>query len=244
GRQAEALDHAKTSLDLYTAAGNPAAQANALTELGWLQALLGYHHQALNCCQQALDLHRGLGNRHGEAAAWASIGYTLHRLGRHPDAITCHQQALTLYCELGDRRHQADTLTKLGDSQHAAGNHQAARNAWQQALTILGSLHHPDATQIQARLSPKAPRRPRLAGGHPPGGEPVQHRAVSTWSISHTLPPNDALSAVAAPWATGLRPVLSHGAAQASSVRAGSRRRRCSRSAREAVRQAPRPWPC
>src|SRR5262249_50316824 len=38
GRQAEALDHAKTSLDLYTAAGNPAAQANALTELGWLQA--------------------------------------------------------------------------------------------------------------------------------------------------------------------------------------------------------------
>ena len=154
GRQAEALDHAKTSLDLYTAAGNPAAQANALTELGWLQALLGYHHQALNCCQQALDLHRGLGNRHGEAAAWASIGYTLHRLGRHPDAITCHQQALTLYCELGDRHHQADTLTKLGDSQHAAGNHQAARNAWQQALTILGSLHHPDATQIQARLRP------------------------------------------------------------------------------------------
>jgi len=154
GRQAEALDHAKTSLDLYTAAGNPAAQANALTELGWLQALLGHHHQALNCCQQALDLHRGLGNRHGEAAAWASIGYTLHRLGRHPDAITCHQQALTLYCELGDRHHQAETLTRLGDSQHAAGNHQAARSAWQQALTILGSLHHPDATQIQARLRP------------------------------------------------------------------------------------------
>ena len=123
-----------------------------------MQALLGYHHQALNCCQQALDLHRGLGNRHGEAGAWASIGYTLHRLGRHLEAITCLQRALTLYCELGDRHHQADTLTKLGDSQHAAGNHQAARNAWQQALTILDSLHHPDATQIQARLSPGLPR--------------------------------------------------------------------------------------
>jgi DNA-binding SARP family transcriptional activator/tetratricopeptide (TPR) repeat protein len=153
GRHSEALDHAKRSLDLYTAAGNPAAQANALTELGWLQALLGDYHQALNCCQQALDLHRGLGNRHGEAAAWASIGYTLHCLGRRPDAITCHQRALTLYRELGDRHHQAGTLTKLGDSQYAAGNHQAARNTWQQALTILDSLHHPDATQIQARLS-------------------------------------------------------------------------------------------
>jgi tetratricopeptide (TPR) repeat protein len=157
GRHVEALAHAKRSLDLYTAAGNPAAQANALTELGRLHALLGDHHRALNCCRQALDLHRELGNRHGEAAAWASIGYALHRLGRHPDAITCHQRALTLYRELGDRRHQADTLTNLGDSQHAAGNPQGARNAWQQALTILDSLHHPDATQILARLSPALP---------------------------------------------------------------------------------------
>jgi DNA-binding SARP family transcriptional activator/tetratricopeptide (TPR) repeat protein len=156
GRHSEALDHAKRSLDLYTGAGNPAAQANALTELGWLRALLGDYHQALNCCQQALDLHRRLGNRHGEAAAWASIGYTLHCLGCRQDAITCHQRALTLYRELGDRHHQAGTLTKLGDSQHAAGNHQAARNTWQQALTILDSLHHPDAIQIQARLSGSA----------------------------------------------------------------------------------------
>jgi tetratricopeptide (TPR) repeat protein len=180
GRQAEALGHARRSLDLYTAAGNPAAQANALTELGRLHALLGDHHRALNCCRQALDLHRELGNRHGEAAAWASIGYALHRLGRHPDAITCHQRALTLYRELGDRRHQADTLTNLGDSQHAAGNHQGARNAWQQALTILDGLHHPDATQILARLSPALPGSQSKPGHLAQGPFGREERGLST----------------------------------------------------------------
>ena len=41
-----------------------------------------------------------------------------------------------------------------------AGNPDAAHKAWRQALDILDQLHHPDASQVRARLNPAPDQRP------------------------------------------------------------------------------------
>jgi tetratricopeptide (TPR) repeat protein len=114
---------------------------------------LGNYRQALSFCQMALTGFSELGNRHGVAHALDSLGYAHHFLGESAQAIACYQQSLDAFREYGDRFSEADTLSHLGDTHHAIGNPQAARRAWQAALSILSDLHHPDASQVRAKLA-------------------------------------------------------------------------------------------
>jgi DNA-binding SARP family transcriptional activator len=152
-RYQDALRHAQLSLDLYLTTGNRAAHANALTEVGWLRALLGDHQQAISDGARALDQHQELGNRHGEANTWEALGYAHHQSGRYTTALRHYREALAIRRELRDRQHEARNLAYLGDTQHALGHEAAARSAWRRALTILDDLHHPDAEQIRAKLA-------------------------------------------------------------------------------------------
>jgi len=154
GRHREALRHNEHGHDLFRAADHRAGQAYALNAIGWCHAVLGDHQQALTFCQQALGLHRDLDDRLGESATWDSLGYVHHHLGHHAQAITCYQHALDLFRDLGERYGEAVTLTHLGDTQDAAGDPDAAHTAWRHALDILTELHHPDATQLRAKLNP------------------------------------------------------------------------------------------
>jgi DNA-binding SARP family transcriptional activator/Tfp pilus assembly protein PilF len=163
GRPTEALDHARQALDLFKAAGHRAGQAVALNNSGWLHVQLGEYQQALTACRQALTFYDELGDRHGQATTWDSIGYGYHHLRQYTEAIACYQRAIDLYRE-DARSYRSRTLTNLGDTHHAAGNLDAAHKAWQQALDILDQLHHPDATQVRARLNNPAPDQRPVPG--------------------------------------------------------------------------------
>ncbi|MBV9451048.1 MAG: tetratricopeptide repeat protein [Streptosporangiaceae bacterium] len=154
GQPASALHHDQIALRLYQQAGHSAGQANALNAIGWLHGLLGDYGKTVNHCRRALALHRELGNRRGAAATLDSLGYAYHHLGRHGQAVTCYERSLDLFRELADRSNEAEILTHLGDAHHAAGQSRQARDAWHQALAILDDLHHPDAAQVRARLTP------------------------------------------------------------------------------------------
>jgi DNA-binding SARP family transcriptional activator/tetratricopeptide (TPR) repeat protein len=154
GRHADALGHAEEALRLFEAAENQSGQAEVLNTIGWYHALLGDSGQAKAFCQRALALCHSLGDRQGEAGTWDSLGYAEHQLGNFTDAVTCYENALRLFRELGDRLNEAIILTHLGDTYDAGGRAKDARVAWQQALDILDDLHHPDAEQVRAKLSP------------------------------------------------------------------------------------------
>jgi tetratricopeptide (TPR) repeat protein len=153
GRYSDALSEARKALRLYRAAGHPGGQAGALNNVGLYHVYLGNYQEALACCQKALTGFRELGNRHGMAHALDSVGYAYHFLGQSDEAIAYYQQSLDAFREYGDRYSEADTLIHLGETHHVLEDQQATRRAWQRALSILIELHHPDASQVRAKLA-------------------------------------------------------------------------------------------
>ena len=153
GRYSDALGEARKALRLYRAVGHPGGQAGALNNVGLYHIYLGNYEEALACCQKALARFSELGNRHGMAHALDSVGYAYHCLGQSDQAIAYYQQSLDSFRAYGDRFSEADTLIHLGDTYDVLGDHQGARRAWQEALSKLIELHHPDASQVRAKLA-------------------------------------------------------------------------------------------
>jgi tetratricopeptide (TPR) repeat protein len=102
---------------------------------------------------QALDLLQGLGSLQAEAGTWDSLGYAHHHLGDHAESAACYRRALDLFREIGDRWGEATTLDHIGEAHHAAGSAQQARAVWEESLAILDDIHHPDASQVRAKLA-------------------------------------------------------------------------------------------
>ena len=175
GRQrrfGEALDATQRGLRLCQAARDrvrPVQEGKALNQMGWELSRLGRHQEALGYCQQAVTLLQRLGDRHTTSDALDSLAHALCHLGRHAEAARCYGRAVDLKNQLGERHTQAETLMDAGDAHRAGGDIPAARSAWTRALAILSELHHPDASQVLARLdAPISGPRQRLvasAGG-------------------------------------------------------------------------------
>jgi tetratricopeptide (TPR) repeat protein len=153
GRYREALSEVQRALELFRAAGHRVGQAQTLNAVGWYHSLLGEHEAALVHCEEALVLHHESGDEVDEAGVWDSLGHAHHHLGEHSQAVTCFGNALELFRKTDERYEQANTLTRLGETHRAAGDRAAARDAWLEALTILQGLEHPDAEQVEEKLS-------------------------------------------------------------------------------------------
>jgi DNA-binding SARP family transcriptional activator/tetratricopeptide (TPR) repeat protein len=153
GRYADGLGHSQQALQLSQALEDKAGQARALNDVGWFHGVLGDYQQARAFCRQALTLAAEASNRGTEGTAWDSLGYAEHHLGNLTEAAACYQRAVSIFREFGARFNEAIALTHLGDTRHAAGELAQAREAWQRALAILDDLQHPDADQVQAKLT-------------------------------------------------------------------------------------------
>ncbi len=155
GRFREALNSTQRGLRLSQVARDKvgsAQEAIALNQMGWELSNLGRFQQALGYCQRAVTLFQQHGNKHYEPTALDSLAYCLHHLGRHTEAAACYRRAVELNDQVGNRYQKAETLTYAGNAHHAGGDIRAARSAWTRALTILEELHHPDVSQVMARL--------------------------------------------------------------------------------------------
>lgn len=149
----DALHHERIALDLYRTADYRAGQARALNAIGWFNAMLNRHEQALTSCEQALELARQIQSPDIEATILDSLGYAHHHLGHYAEAITHYERALQLFESTGERYYQAAILAHLGETHRAVEHITAAREAWQQALNILDDLEHPDADHIRTKLT-------------------------------------------------------------------------------------------
>jgi len=139
-------------------AGDRAAEATALANLGAVDWRLSRYRQAAARQEQALALFRQTGDRYGEARAIGNLGMVDWRLGRYRQAAARQQQALALFRQTGDRYGEARALGELGDIDSQLGRYpQAAAHQQQalalyreigdqtaeaQALTNLGSIDH------------------------------------------------------------------------------------------------------
>jgi tetratricopeptide (TPR) repeat protein/DNA-binding SARP family transcriptional activator len=94
--------------------GDWAAEAYALTNLGYAHDGVGRHAQGADHLRQAISLFRELGDRAGEARALTTLGMVNWRPGHHKQAADHLQEGLTLFRELGDRGGEASALENLG----------------------------------------------------------------------------------------------------------------------------------
>ena len=116
--------------------GNPTAHANALTDLGIMQRLIGDPAGAVDTFSRALELYRATGHRHGEADTLAELGRAQGYTGDLTGAVGTFLRALEIYRATGDRHGEADTLAELGIMRRVSGDLAGATNALGQALEI------------------------------------------------------------------------------------------------------------
>ncbi len=117
-------------------AGDRAAEATALTNLGLVDLRQGRYQQATERHQRALALFRETNDRAGEARVLGNLGLIDFQEGRYRQASGHHQRSLTLYREIGDRAGEGRALTNLGLVEERQGRCQEAIDHHQQALWL------------------------------------------------------------------------------------------------------------
>jgi tetratricopeptide (TPR) repeat protein len=123
---------------------DPAAEADALLNLGHIYWQQGHYGQAADHLQQAFTLAREIGDRHGESNALLNLGIIDQRQGHYGQAADHLQQAFTLAREIGDRVGETNALLYLGIVDRRQGHYQQAADHYQQALTLareIGDRH-------------------------------------------------------------------------------------------------------
>jgi DNA-binding SARP family transcriptional activator len=136
GHIPEALTVFSHALGAARRAGDHAAEAAALQQIGHVDWHLGRLQQAADHHRQALDLFRAAGDRAGEAYALGGMGLAEMGLGRYEQAAGHQQEAVAIYRAIGHRLGEARTLGNLGQARQWQGRYQEAARYHLQALEM------------------------------------------------------------------------------------------------------------
>jgi DNA-binding SARP family transcriptional activator/Tfp pilus assembly protein PilF len=136
GHYADAVTIHSNAHRAACSAGDRAAKATALTNLGIVRWRQGKYEQAAGCHRRALAASREIGDRTGEAIALANLGAVYERQGRPEQAAACHEQALALFRQRGDRSGEARALGNLGSVAVRQGRYEWAVDRYQHALAL------------------------------------------------------------------------------------------------------------
>jgi tetratricopeptide (TPR) repeat protein len=121
-------------------AGDPQAEAQALTSVGVIQMSLSRYQPAAELLRQALQLFRQAGDQAGEARALTNLGVIEGTLGHSQPAADHYTQAVVLFRQTGHRTGEAHALTNLGDVEGRLGRTEPATGHLAQALALFRRL--------------------------------------------------------------------------------------------------------
>jgi DNA-binding SARP family transcriptional activator/Flp pilus assembly protein TadD len=125
------------------AAGDRAAEANALTNLGVFYQEQGRYEEAISQYRQALALSRQTGDPAAEARALGNLGITHFLQGRYDQAADYDQQALALFRQTGNQAGEIAALLTLGDIDTQRGHYPQATGRLERALALSRRTGHP-----------------------------------------------------------------------------------------------------
>jgi tetratricopeptide (TPR) repeat protein len=123
-------------------AGNRLAQADALTDIGDMQYLMGDYKAATESLSRSLEIYRGLADRRGEANALTALDAVQQVMGDYRAATGSLARALELYRDLGDPLGEANALSNLGAVQQVMGDYRAAETSFTRSLELYRDLHN------------------------------------------------------------------------------------------------------
>jgi CHAT domain-containing protein/tetratricopeptide (TPR) repeat protein len=132
----QAIESFKAAAASYHAAGDIAAEANALNNTGGVYNYLNDRDEATGYFTQALTLYQGIGDFGGQAISLNNLGTAYSRRGENRRAIDYFEQALKLRQSVGDKSGEAITLVNLGFAFSALGEPKTALDYYSQALAL------------------------------------------------------------------------------------------------------------
>jgi len=121
-------------------AGDLAAEATALTNLGMAELRQGRSARAASHLSRAVELHRQAGDVAGEARAIGDLGCLYQQRGEYDLARSCVWRALALFRQSGDRTGEARALVNLGDICRRRGRHEQAVRYLGGSATLAGAI--------------------------------------------------------------------------------------------------------
>ena len=124
------------AVSFYKQAGDHLGQANALLDLGVLEAKLGHNDPATEAIHEALFLYKQESNSLGQANALFQLGGLERMLGRSVQARNDFEQANGLYKLAGDRPRQALALVAIAMLEAGGDRNDEAREAYTAALAL------------------------------------------------------------------------------------------------------------
>jgi tetratricopeptide (TPR) repeat protein/DNA-binding SARP family transcriptional activator len=130
------------ALTTARASGHPAAEMDALVDLGHIHRLQDQHTAATDHYQQALKLARTTGHQAAEPEALAGLGYIHLRQGRYEQATEHYQQAVRLARATDNHNAEQNALTGLGYLHRRQGRYEQATEDYQQVLRLARATGH------------------------------------------------------------------------------------------------------
>ncbi|MBE8516091.1 tetratricopeptide repeat protein [Amycolatopsis sp. H6(2020)] len=152
GDHAGALAALEESLTLCRTRQLKVGEAKVLCNLGLVLGESGRTDEALRRLGEAEVVIEELGNRRLEATALHNSARVHRRRGDHGLARRTYERALAIRTGIGDAEGRGTTLDELAELLAEAGDTEAARRLWAEALDVFGSLGHPRAAELRARL--------------------------------------------------------------------------------------------
>ncbi|MFC5220328.1 AfsR/SARP family transcriptional regulator [Streptomyces coerulescens] len=176
GRVVQARTHMERAVELFTAAGEITACADAHRQLSWVAEQQGDLEAALSHAEQSLARHRAADEPGPRiAAALNAVGWCHILLGHHQQALAHCQEALAIP-EVHRRPYlAADIWDSIGLAQHHLGRHLDAVAGYEQALALYREVGVAQAEADTLR---------RLGDTHLASGRVEQARSAWTQALA------------------------------------------------------------
>lgn len=123
--------------------GDPAAIAEGLFNLSFLDRIRGDVAEGMAKLRSVLEMARSIGERQLAADCLWILGNRAIREDRSDEGVPMVEEALALYRELGNSFSTAESLSGLGTYYRAIGDRDAAKAAQREALEIFASVGNP-----------------------------------------------------------------------------------------------------
>ncbi|HEV2639188.1 MAG TPA: tetratricopeptide repeat protein [Actinocrinis sp.] len=136
------LAAADTARECGPGPGGPAAEANALLDLGRTRLATGDHAAALGLFERGHEIYQGLGDQAGQANAEFELSRVRSITGDLAAGLAMVTHALGLYQELGDRLGQGSAMQELGRIEGVTGLFTTAAERYQRAAEIFQEIGH------------------------------------------------------------------------------------------------------
>jgi eukaryotic-like serine/threonine-protein kinase len=136
----QALSACEDAYNVFLAAGNKSAAADALRNIGDTLGTLGKYQQAIETYERALSLLEGLGEHNKAGAIFNNMAIGFENMGNLDRAEHLYRDAKVEFEQAGDVENQITATGNIADILYLRGNLAGADKLYQEALRIAASV--------------------------------------------------------------------------------------------------------